>query len=160
MMRVSPVGYLFNTQEEVIKNARLATMPSHNTKEAIDAATIVALIIFYARQGFSKKEIITKLNLKIKKPKVKAFNYTCSSTIGICLYALFKANSFEESLRLAISFGGDTDTNACIVGSMAEAMFGVDPILKQTALKKLPAQFVKILDAAYNKMQLNILQQI
>lgn len=153
MMRVSPVGYLFNTAEDVVKNSYLATVPSHNTPEAIAAAKTIALIIFYSRQGFSKKEIIKKLNLKIQKPKIEKFNYTCSSTIDVCLYALFQANSFEESIKLAIAFGGDTDTNACIVGSMAEAMFGINEELKQKALKKLPNEFVKILSKVYQKKQ-------
>ena len=45
MMRISPVGYMFNTEEDVIENCKLATMTSHNTKEAIDSATMIALII-------------------------------------------------------------------------------------------------------------------
>lgn len=149
MMRVSPVGYLFNKEEDVIKNAYLSTFPSHNSDEAIRNATTVALIIFYARQGLSKEDIANKLHLNIKMPSVTKFNYTCGDTIDICLYSLFNANSFEESLRLAISFGGDTDTNACIVGSMAEAMFGIDEELKQKALSKLPSEFISILNKCY-----------
>lgn len=57
MMRISPVGYLFDTEEDIINNARLATIPSHNSKEAIEAATIVALIIFYLRKGLTKEEV-------------------------------------------------------------------------------------------------------
>ena len=34
MMRISPVGFLFNTEEDVIKHAKLATVPSHNTENA------------------------------------------------------------------------------------------------------------------------------
>ena len=152
MMRVSPVGYLFNCEEEIVKNAYLATIPSHNSEEAISCANIVALIIFYARKGLSKEEIINKLDLKITKPIIKEFNYTCEDTIDLCLYSLFNANSFEESLKFAISFGGDTDTNACIVGSMAEAMFGIDENLKQKALVKLPSAFVDILNKCYEKL--------
>ena len=133
MMRVSPVGYLFNTEEDVIKNSYLATTPSHNSKDAINAAQIIALIIFYARNGMTKQDIINKLNLKIVKPNLNKFNYTCSDTIDLCLYSFFNSNSFEDSIRLAISFGGDTDTNACIVGSMAEAMFGISKELKEKA---------------------------
>lgn len=151
MMRISPVGYLFDSEEEIIKNARLATIPSHNTKESIDASTKVALIIYYARKGFSKGQIIDKLNLNIKEPKVEKFNYTCSDTIDICLFSLFSSNSFEESIKTAISFGGDTDTNACIVGSMAEAMFGINNDLKQQALAKLPKEFIEILEKCYEK---------
>ena len=153
MMRISPVGYLFNTEEDIIKNARLATIPSHNNEIAIESATIVALIIFYARLGLDKQKIINKLNLKIKKPKITKFNYTCADTIDLCLYSLFNSNSFEESIRIAISFGGDTDTNACIVGSMAEALYGTDESLKELALTKLPKKFVDILNKVYRKME-------
>ncbi len=126
MMRISSVGYLFNTEEDVIKNSFLATIPSHNSEEAINCAKTISLIIFYARKGYSKQEIIKKLNLNIIKPEIKEFNYTCSSTIDLCLYSLFNSTDFENSIKLAISFGGDTDTNACIVGSMAEALYGID----------------------------------
>jgi len=149
MMRISPIGYLFNTEEDVIKNARLATIPSHNNHDAIKSAKIISLIIYYARLGLDKQEIINKLNLKIKKPKITKFNYTYADTIDLCLYSLFNSNSFEESIRLAISFGGDTDTNACIVGSMAEAMFGIDESLKEQALSKIPKKFIDILNNAY-----------
>ena len=85
----------------------------------------------------------------IIKPIITEFNYTCSSTIDLCLYSLFNSNSFEESIRLAISFGGDTDTNACIVGSMAEAVFGIDEKLKNQAMKKLPTKFKDIINRFY-----------
>lgn len=155
MMRISSVGYLFNNEKDVIKNSYLATSPSHNSKEAIDSATKIALIIFYSRNGLTKEEIIKRLNLNIKKPNINKFNYTCSETIDICLYSLFNSNSFEESIRTAISFGGDTDTNACIVGSMAEAMFGIDEELKQKALSKLPSEFIDIIKKVYEKINQN-----
>lgn len=151
MMRISPVGYLFNSEDEIIKNVYLATSPSHNTNEAIECATKVALIIFYARKGLSKEEIKKKLNLEIKTPNITKFNYTCTDTIDVCLYSLFNSNSFEESIKTAISFGGDTDTNACIVGSMAEAMFGISDELKQKALEKLPKHFKQILEKCYER---------
>lgn len=150
MMRISPVGYLFDTEEEVIKNSFLATIPSHNNQEAIESAKIISLIILYARQGLSKQQIIKKLDLKIKRPNITQFNYTCASTMDLCLYSLFNSNSFEESIQLAISFGGDTDTNACIVGSMAEAMFGIDKELQNKALSKLPTEFKKVIKGFYN----------
>ena len=62
------------------------------------------------------------------------------------------SNNFEDSIRQAISFGGDTDTNACIVGSMAEAMYGISEDLKQKALSKLPSEFVCILNKAYDRV--------
>ncbi len=148
MMRVSPVGYLFNTREDVIKNARLATIPSHNSQEAIENATLVALIIFYARQGLSKNDIVKKLNLKISKPNLKKFNTTCSQTIDICLYSAFSVTNFEDSIKTSLSFGGDTDTNACITGSIAQALYGVSKELENQAYSKLPTDFINIIKTA------------
>lgn len=145
MMRISPVGYMFDSEEEVIENAKLATIPSHNTKEAIESATKIALIIFYLRRGLSLKEIYNKLNIEIKYRPFAKFNYTCSETIDNCLYALYNSSSFEDSIRKIISLGGDTDTNAAIVGSMAEALYGIDDELIKKANEKLPDKFKKIL---------------
>lgn len=145
MMRISPVGYLFNTEESVIKNAQLATIPSHNSKEAVAAATIVALMIFYFRNGLSRDEVYQRLNIKIECHPFKKFNTTCHETIGNCLYALYNSKSFEDAIRKTISMGGDTDTNACIVGSIAESMYPISPALISEAESKLPKEFVKIL---------------
>ena len=152
MMRISPVGFLFDKEEDVIAQTYLATIPSHNTTEAIECAKLVSLIIFYARHGLSKNDIIKRLNLKIKEPQINGFNYTCADTIDVCLYSLFKSNTFEDCIKLAISFGGDTDTNACIVGSMAEAMYGINEELKRKALSKLPSEFIEILSESYERV--------
>ena len=149
-MRIAGVGYLFNTEEDVIKNARLATIPSHNTNEAIECATVVSLIIYYARNGLDKEEIIRKLRLIFSYVPFKKFNMTCYETIGNCLYALFSSLSFEEAIKKVISFGGDTDTNACIVGAMAEALYGVDNILINKVREIIPADFSYKLDKAYS----------
>jgi ADP-ribosylglycohydrolase len=154
MMRVSPVGFMFDSEEEVRENARLATIPSHNSEEAIKAAELVALTIFYARNGYGKKDILEKLNIDLKYVPFEKFNATCETTVDNCMYALFTSESFAESVSKVISYGGDTDTNACIVGSMAEAMYGVPKVLVRNAKEKLPREFVKVLEKGYkNKKQ-------
>lgn len=149
MMRVSPIGYYFNNEKDVLENARLVTVPSHNSENAIKHAQLVALIIFYAKKGLTKERIIKKLNLKIKKPKITQFNYKCTETIDLCLYSLFNSNSFEEAITKALLFGGDTDTNASIVGAMAEALFGVPNELKHEAFNKLPKDFQEVISKFY-----------
>ena len=57
MMRISPVGYLFNTEKEIIDNALYVTEISHNSQEAISSATIIALMIYYFRKGLRKEEV-------------------------------------------------------------------------------------------------------
>ena len=150
MMRISPVGYMFNKEEDVIKNARLATIPSHNSEEAILSATKIALIIYYIRNGLSLNEIYTKLNISLKLTSFTKFNTACNETIDNCLYVLYNSGCFEDAIRKIISLGGDTDTNACIVGSMAEALYGIDNELIIRANSKLPNEFVKVLKLARN----------
>ena len=149
MMRISPIGYMFDSEREVIENTKLATIPSHNSYEAIECSKIIALIIYYARNGYDKNKIIEKLDVKLEYKPFKKFNVTCNQTINNCLYALFTSNSFEESIKKVISYGGDTDTNACIVGSMAEALYGIDSELIEKAKKKIPKEFIDVLDLGY-----------
>ena len=151
MMRVSPVGYLFNNEEDVIENARLVTIPSHNSKEAIDSATIIALMIFYFRNGLSKEEVFRKLNLLVKYEPFKKFNTTCKETLSNCLYAIYNSNSFEDSIRKTLLMGGDTDTNCCIVGSVTESLYGMNDIQKKDTISNLPNDYVKILKKVYRR---------
>ena len=149
MMRISPIGYVSKTEEEVIENAYLATIPSHDTKEAIDAAKIIALIIFYLRKGYSKEEVFEKLKLNPRYIPFERFNYTCNETIDNCLYSFYNSTSFEDSIKRTLAMGGDTDTNCAIVGSMAEALYGIDDATKEKVYEKLPDDFVKLLKKVY-----------
>ena len=145
MMRISPIGFMFDSEKEVIENAKLATIPSHNSEEAINAATKIALIIFYLRKGLSKEEIYSKLKIELKYEPFKKFNITCSETIDNCLYVFYHSTGFEDAIRKVLYLGGDTDTNACIVGSMAEAAYGINDDLIEIVNKKIPSDFKKVL---------------
>jgi len=149
MMRISPVGFLFDNESEVKENARFATIPSHNSKEAIVYSTLTALIIYHARNNMPKDEILKKLNIELKYKPFEKFNSTCSQTFDNCVFAAFNSNSFEESICNVLSYGGDTDTNACIVGAMAEALYGIEPGLINKVKEYIPNEFIEILDKAY-----------
>ena len=45
--------------------------------------------------------------------------------------------------------GGDTDTNCCIVGSVAESIYGLSDSQKEEAISGLPNEYVKILKKVY-----------
>lgn len=149
MMRISPVGYLFNSKEEVIENARLVTITSHNSKEAIESATIIALMIYYFRNGLTKEEVFQKLNILVRYEPFVKFNTTCRETLGNCLYAIYNSVSFEDSIRKTLLMGGDTDTNCCIVGSVTESLYGMSEVQKKETISGLPNQYVKILKRVY-----------
>ena len=149
MMRISPVGYLFDSEEDVIENARLVTITSHNSKEAIESATIIALMIFYFRNGLTKEEVFRKLNLLVKYESFTKFNTTCKETLANCLYTIYNSTSFEDSIKKTLFMGGDTDTNCCIVGSVTESIYGMTKKQKEDAILGLPNEYVKILKRIY-----------
>ena len=91
-------------------------------------------------------DVYKKLNIDVKYVPFEKFNTTCKETLGNCLYALYNSTSFEDAIAKTIMMGGDTDTNACIVGSMAEALYGVDSYLIDAANEKIPKEFVKVID--------------
>lgn len=154
LARISPIAYLFDREEDVRENVINATIPSHNSKEALDSATIVAMVIYLARQGYSKPEIISKLKLNIRYDKFTKFNLSCASTINNVLFAVLTSSTFTEAISKVISFGGNTGTNACIVGSMAESLYGIPDKLIYEAKEKLPLEFTSKLDEGYKRVRL------
>ena len=81
--------------------------------------------------GLTKEEVFRKLNLLVKYEPFEKFNMTCKETLNNCLYVIYNSTSFEDSIRKAISIGGDTDTIAAIVGSISESYYGIPENLKQ-----------------------------
>lgn len=161
-MRVSPIGYLFDDEDELKKQVRLATIPSHNTIEAIKGAEEVAMVIFLARSGYNINEIKEFVQAKYghllyldlyKIIHQNILNFSCEHSVKLAIFALLGSNSFEDTIRNAVSFGGDTDTIACIAGSMAEAVYGVPDDLKESAINKLPDEFNELLDEGYSKVK-------
>ena len=151
LMRISPVAYLFNSKKDILRETKLATIPSHNSKEALKYTKLLSLLIYYFKKGYTKEEAISKLNIKVKYTPFQKFNTTCKETFDNCIYALSVSNSFEEAIKNVISLGGDTDTNAAIVGSMAESLFGIDQKLIKKINSYLPKEFIKLLQKAYKE---------
>ena len=153
-MRISPVGYLFDTLEEVKHESYKATIPSHNHEESILCAEAVSTSIFLLRNGMSKeelKEYIEKNYFKLDYDlEDLRRNYKFSSksinSVPQAIFAFLESNSFEETIRNAISIGGDTDTIACIAGSLAESYYGIPEDLLEQVKPYLKDYMKELLD--------------
>lgn len=153
-MRISPVGYLFDTLEEVKQESYKATIPSHNHEESILCAEAVSTSIFLLRNGISKeelKEYIEKNYFKLDYDlEDLRRNYKFSSksinSVPQAIFAFLESNSFEETIRNAISIGGDTDTIACIAGSLAESYYGIPQELLEQVKPYLKDYMKELLD--------------
>lgn len=153
-MRISPVGYLFDTLEEVKQETYKATIPSHNHEESILCAEAVSTSIFLLRNGISKeelKEYIEKNYFKLDYDlEDLRRNYKFSSksinSVPQAIFTFLESNSFEETIRNAISIGGDTDTIACIAGSLAESYYGIPQELLEQVKPYLKDYMKELLD--------------
>ena len=132
-MRVAPVGWYGQTLEEVLKLAEQSALPTHNHPEGIKGAQAVATAIFLARRGDSKEQIESWIeetfsyDLTMTPDDIRpdyVFDVTCQGSVPQALVCFLHSSDVEDALRTAVSIGGDSDTIACICGSIAEAFYG------------------------------------
>ncbi len=135
-MRISPVGWAFGNLKDVLSAAKKYTEITHNHPEGIAGAQATAAAIFMARTGASKEDIRSYVaesfgydlsrTCATIRPTYR-FNESCRQTVPEAIIAFLDSSDFENAIRLAISLGGDSDTLACITGSIAEAFYGGVP---------------------------------
>jgi ADP-ribosylglycohydrolase len=146
-MRVSPVGYLRATLEDVLAEARRSAEVTHNHEHGIRGAQATAAAIFLARTG-SNKEAIRRYTeeqfgysldetLDDLRPTYQ-FDVSCQGSVPQSIIAFLESTDFEDAVRNAISLGGDADTMACITGAIAEAFYGgVPPAIAERVMAAL-----------------------
>lgn len=154
-MRISSVGWLYDTIEETRRYAKLATEVSHNHPEGIKGAEATASAIFLARNGAAKDEIKEYIvrefgyNLSRTCDEIRPGYYhmeSCQKTVPEAITAFLEGDDFEDVIRTAVSLGGDCDTLTCIAGAMAEAFYGVPEEMKAECRERLPKDMLKVLD--------------
>lgn len=135
-MRVSPVGYAFDTLEETLQQAEISAAVTHNHPEGIKGAQATAAAIFLARQGKDKDDIReyveTTFAYDLSEPLDSIrewyfFNETCQETVPQGIIAFLESESYEDAIRKVISIGGDSDTLGSITGGIAQAFYGGVP---------------------------------
>lgn len=141
-MRVSPIGWAFNDHRRVMIEAIKSAKVTHNSEQGIKSAVAVAMSIFIARNGGSKKDIKSYLTdvigyelffqTQILRDSYK-FDVSAEGSVPVAIHCFLEANDFEETLRLAQFIGGDSDTTGAIAGSIAEAFYGIEPHLQEQA---------------------------
>lgn len=158
-MRVSPVGFAFDTEEEVLKQAALSAEPSHNHPEGIKGAQATAISIFLARNGVGKEDIRERIahqfsydmnrTLDEIRPSYR-FDETCQCTVPEAIIAFLESTDYLDAIRNAVSLGGDSDTLACITGGIAEAYYKEIPEdIETSALEKLDPKLGEIVEKFY-----------
>ena len=157
-MRVSPIAWLFDKEEEVKKQAEMSAAVTHNHPEGIKGAVAIAVAIFRMRTSTTKsgdifadvakefygEEVFSKL------PARGYFDVTCQGCVPLALHLASISTSFEDAIRRAVVYGGDTDTVGAIVGSLVEARYPIPPEIISKAKTYLPAEMLTVVNSFTN----------
>ena len=151
-MRVGPVGFAFDSAEDVLREAALTAEFTHDHPEGIKGAQATALAVFLARTTRDKemirREIASRFGYDLGRTvdgirPGYAFDESCQGTVPEAIVAFLDASSWEDAVRNAVSLGGDADTLACIAGGIAEAFYGpssIAPEVRAEVRKRLPKE--------------------
>lgn len=151
-MRVSPVAWLFDNDQDVITQAEMSAAVTHNHPEGIKGAVAIAVAIFRMRTATTKSSAIFENvakefygdNIFSNLPEKGFFDVTCQGCVPLALFLASLATSFEDAIRLAVSYGGDTDTLGAIVGSLAEAQYAIPTDMVNNAKSYLPQDMLEV----------------
>lgn len=156
-MRVSPVGWFFDTLEETLRFAKLSSDVTHNHPEGEKGAMCIAAAVFLARNGKTKEEIkkylietfgYELLNESVSEIRKKCvWSEICQDTVPMAVVAFLESDDYESAIKLAISYGSDCDTIGDMAGAIAHAFYGEMPdYIAQFCLSKIPKEQHALID--------------
>ena len=146
-MRVSPVGLYAESLEEALKLAKLTAEVSHNHPEGIKGAQAVAAAVWMAKHGYSKVEIRDYITEQFQYDLTRTvdeirpsyqWDVSCQGSVPESIICFLGGKDFEDVVRLAVSLGGDSDTMACIAGSIAACIYPIPEWIEKECEKLLP----------------------
>lgn len=154
-MRVGPVGWSCKSIKDVLNKSRESAICTHNHDEGIRGAQAIASCVFLARtnkpKGHLKKFVEEKFSYDLSCSlediqKCSIWNATSMQTVPQAITAFLESDNYEDCVRNAIAIGGDSDTLACMAGSIAEAYYGVPSELREKAYTYLPEKIIEVIE--------------
>ena len=152
VMRCSAAGWSEDSVAGARRMGELTCLPTHENQESYKAASLLAELIYLARTGASMESLYDRACEVYSLPVLDdiresyTFDVTCGGTMPVALSAFFESTDFEDSIRNAVSIGGDSDTIAAVTGALAEAYYGVPDDLWRSVARLLPESFLWIID--------------
>lgn len=160
VMRISPVPFLIRDLKTAEKKAIEITNLTHNHPDSINAALAYIRTIHMCQKEaplFDIKNALSyyhgyDMNRTVDdiRPLYNKFYGSCNKSVPEAIICALDATSFEDTVRNAVSLGGDSDTLACMAGAIAEARFGIPDDIKKKARTYLPNEILTIMDKMYH----------
>jgi len=153
-MRVSAVGWMYDSLERTREVARATAEVTHNHPEGIKGAECTAAVIYLARTGVAKAEIYNYVTEEFGYDLHETLDQmrnrhehveSCQDSLPKALKSFFEGDSYEDVVRNAVSLGGDTDTLAAIAGAMAEAMYAIPFAISSEGNDFIPQDMMEVL---------------
>ena len=153
-MRVSSIGWLFDTEKETARQARNSAAVTHNHQYGIFAAELIATAIWRLRHGAPKETAGENIERVFGwfpeyRPFSNKFDETSMNAVPVAVSCFMASDSFEDAVRKSIIVGGDSDTIGAITGSLAEAYYGIPEDIKAKALGFLPKDIIDVVSQFY-----------
>ncbi|MBR5791739.1 MAG: ADP-ribosylglycohydrolase family protein [Ruminiclostridium sp.] len=152
-MRVSPVAWAASSLEDCLALAEASAQVTHDHPDGIAGACTVAGAVYLARTGGGKEAIRafveTYYPLDFTLDDIRAhyaFDVSCAGSVPQAMEAFLESESFEDAIRNAISIGGDSDTIACMTGTVAEAFYGIPDAIRAQVLPFVTGEVRDIYD--------------
>ena len=143
-MRASFAGWAAQSLEEALLLGKLSAEVTHNHPEGIKGAQAIVAGIYLLRSGKSKADVreylsqLYDLNFTLDEIRPSYhFEVSCQKSVPQAINAFLEAEDFEDTLKNALSIGGDADTLAAMAGSLAEACYPIPTDLEERAWAKL-----------------------
>ena len=145
-MRVSPCAWVAESLEESQRLAELSAIITHDHPEGVKGALATSDAIYLARVGASKDEIREHVEVRYEydlnrtvdeiRPSY-SFDVSCAGSVPESIICFLDAKDFEDTIRNAVSLGGDADTQAAIAGSIAAAYWDVPKNIAYKSIHRL-----------------------
>ncbi len=145
-MRVSPCAWVADSLEEAQDLAYQSAAVTHDHPEGIKGALATCDAIYLARIGAEKDEIKDHIETRYEYDldrsvdeirQTYSFDVSCAGSVPESIICFLEARDFEDSIRNAVSLGGDADTQAAITGSIASAYWDVPKNISFKAIHRL-----------------------
>lgn len=165
-MRVSPVGWAFNSESEILEYARYSAVCTHDHPEGIKGAQAIAMGVYMARTGAPKDEIRQYMerqfgyDLSFTLDGIRPTygwhsefgnGVLCQASVPQAIVAFLEGEDFEDCIRGAISIGGDSDTIGCMTGAIAGAFYGIPEDIIRKAEQFIPQDMRSVMDQFIHK---------
>lgn len=162
-MRVSPVAMVAHSEAECIRLAIATAQCTHNHPEGLVGAMVTALICWRLRLHAFRADALAECEQVMLRfygsdwashlPAPGFFDETCQGCVPLAFSLLRASSGFEDAIRRAVLYGGDSDTLGAIVGAMAEAAFGIPQPIADEALSRLPDSMQAVVLEFYKKFR-------